>query len=156
MAMSVPPSGSGGGRGRRVRRAPMSEINVTPMVDVMLVLLIVFMVTAPLLTVGVPVDLPKSGARQIVGQDEPLVVTVNKAGEIFLQDSKLAADELVPRLTAITENRKDARIFLRGDKDIAYGMVMTVMGSLNKAGFNRVALITEAAQGPAPGGRGQR
>ncbi len=152
MAMAMPPTGGGSG-GRRNRRPPMSDINVTPFVDVMLVLLIVFMVTAPLLTVGVPVDLPDSAAKQIVGQDEPLVVTVTRDGEIFLQDSQLALDELVPRLSAITENKKDARIFLRGDKTIAYGDVMSVMGALNRAGFNRVALITEtAASVPATGG----
>ena len=132
-----------GAFGSRHRRAPMSEINVTPLVDVMLVLLIVFMVTAPLLTVGVPVDLPKTDANRIVGQDEPLVISVNKKGGLFLQDTEIKLDQLVPRLTAITQNRKGARIFLRGDKNIAYGQVMSVMGALNKAGFNRVALITQ-------------
>ena len=129
--------------GSRYRRAPMSEINVTPLVDVMLVLLIVFMVTAPLLTVGVPVDLPKTAANRVLGQDEPLVISVNKTGGLFLQDTEIKLDQLVPRLTAITQNRKGARIFLRGDKNIAYGQVMSVMGALNKAGFNRVALITQ-------------
>ena len=113
------------------------------MVDVMLVLLVVFMITAPLLTVGVPIDLPKTEASRIVGQDEPLVVSVDGDGRLYLQDSELALDELMPRLAAITETRKDARIFLRGDRSIAYGKVMAVMGALNRAGFNRVALITE-------------
>jgi biopolymer transport protein TolR len=122
----------------------MSEINVTPLVDVMLVLLIVFMVTAPLLTVGVPVDLPETSANRIVGQDEPLVISVNSDGGIFLQDTEVKLDQLIPRLTAITENKKDARIFLRGDQAIAYGRVMSVMGALNQAGFNKVALITQA------------
>ena len=145
MAMDV---GNGGGYGRggpgaRYKRAPMSQINVTPMVDVMLVLLVVFMVTAPLLTVGVPVDLPKTASSRIVGQDEPLVVSVASDGRLYLQDAELALDELIPRLTAITESRKDARIFLRGDRAIAYGQVMAVMGAMNQAGFNRVALITE-------------
>jgi biopolymer transport protein TolR len=141
--MGAPLPLPGGGNGRRVRRRPMSDINVTPMVDVMLVLLIVFMVTAPLLTVGVPVDLPKTAAKAMGGQDEPLVVTVTQAGEIFLQDSRLELDELAPRLAAISENKKDARIFLRGDRAISYGDVMAVMGALNTAGFRRVALITE-------------
>ena len=121
----------------------MSEINVTPLVDVMLVLLIVFMVTAPLLTVGVPVDLPKTAANRIIGQDEPLVISVNKKGALFLQDTEIKLDQLVPRLTAITQNRIGARIFIRGDQNIAYGQVMSVMGALNQAGFNRVALITQ-------------
>ena len=135
--------GKPGTFGSRHRRAPMSEINVTPLVDVMLVLLIVFMVTAPLLTVGVPVDLPKTAANRVLGQDEPLVISVNKTGGLFLQDTEIKLDQLVPRLTAITQNRKGARIFLRGDKNIAYGQVMSVMGALNRAGFNRVALITQ-------------
>ena len=135
--------GKPGAFGSRPRRAPMSEINVTPLVDVMLVLLIVFMVTAPLLTVGVPVDLPKTAANRVLGQDEPLVISVNKMGGLFLQDTEIKLDQLVPRLTAITQNRKGARIFLRGDKNIAYGQVMSVMGALNQAGFNRVALITQ-------------
>ena len=121
----------------------MSDINVTPFVDVMLVLLIVFMVTAPLLTVGVAVDLPETSANRIVGQDEPLVISVNSDGGVFLQDTEIKLDQLIPRLTAITENKKDARIFLRGDQAIAYGRVMSVMGALNQAGFNKVALITQ-------------
>ena len=133
-----------GNFGRRPRRSPMSEINVTPLVDVMLVLLIVFMVTAPLLTVGVPVDLPKTVANRIVGQDEPLVITVDKKGRLYLQDTKIERDKLLPRLAAITKNVKDTRIFLRGDEAIAYGQIMSVMGALNQAGFNRVALITKA------------
>ena len=129
--------------GSKFRRAPMSQINVTPFVDVMLVLLIVFMVTAPLLTVGVTVDLPKTAASRIVGQDEPLVVTINEQGKIFLQNTEVTIEQLVPRLKAINENRLNARIFLRGDKTIAYGQVMRVMGTLNQSGFKRVALITQ-------------
>ena len=146
MAMDVGNGGGGYGSrvpGARYKRAQISQINVTPMVDVMLVLLVVFMITAPLLTVGVPVDLPKTEASRIVGQDEPLVVSVASDGRLYLQDSELALDELIPRLTAITENRKEARIFLRGDRAIAYGQIMAVMGAMNQAGFNRVALITE-------------
>ena len=132
----------------------MSEINVTPMVDVMLVLLIVFMVTAPLLTVGVPVDLPKTAANQIGGKDEPLVVTINKNGDIFLQDSKLDLDQLAPRLLAISQNRRDARIFVRGDQTIPYGTIMSVIGKLNGSGFKKVALITDP--GPSAAKPGQR
>ena len=159
--MAIQLNGSGAARsGRRNRRfQPMSEINVTPMVDVMLVLLVVFMITAPLLTVGVPVDLPKTEASRIVGQDEPLVITVRADGKLYLQDTEIDMAQLVPRLNAVTENRKDTRIFVRGDKAIAYGRVMEVMGSVNLAGFDRVALITElprrtkapTADGPTAG-----
>ena len=154
MVMMSPTSGSGRSGGRRVRRRPMSEINVTPMVDVMLVLLIVFMVTAPLLTVGVPVDLPKTAANQIGGKDEPLVVTINKNSDIFLQDSKLDLDQLAPRLLAISQNRRDARIFVRGDQTIPYGKIMSVIGKLNGSGFKKVALITDPA--PSASRRSQR
>jgi biopolymer transport protein TolR len=143
-------NGSGGPQGRGYRRAAqISQINVTPMVDVMLVLLVVFMITAPLLTVGVPVDLPKTAAGRIVGQDEPLVISMNGAGKIFLQDTEIVLDQLVPRLLAISQNKRDTRIFLRADQTIPYGQVMAVMGAMNQAGFNRVALITEMPKAPA-------
>ena len=147
-------SGNGGGRGRRRRGSyvPMSEINVTPMVDVMLVLLVVFMVSAPLMTVGVPVDLPQTDAAQMVGQDEPLVVSVNAKGEVFLQETKITLEQLVPRLVAITQNKKDTRIFVRGDKAIPYGQLMEVMGTVNLAGFTRVALLTQLPSGTGAGG----
>ncbi len=128
---------------QRGKYLPMAEINVTPFVDVMLVLLVVFMITAPLLTVGVKVDLPETSAPIIAGQDEPLAVTVSASGQIFLQETEVELSELVPRLTAITLNKPDTRIFIRGDKAIAYGVVMEVMGALNEAGFLRVALVTE-------------
>jgi len=138
---------SGGGAGYRAKRfgayQPMSEINVTPMVDVMLVLLVVFMITAPLLTVGVPVDLPKTTASRVVGQDEPLVISLNAKGTLFIQDTEVALDALAARLRAITSNKKETRIFVYGDKQIAYGRVMDVMGAVHRAGFSRVALITE-------------
>lgn len=128
------------------RRRPMAEINVTPFVDVMLVLLIVFMVTAPLLTVGVPVDLPKTHA-QALGQDrEPLSVTVKSGGQIFLQKMPVADDDLVPRLTAISHNGYEQRIFVRGDKSVDYGRVMEVMGMLNAAGFTHIGLVTDVRQ----------
>jgi len=133
----------GGGGRRRSSYRPISEINVTPFVDVMLVLLIVFMITAPLLTVGVPVNLPKTKAKSISESEEPLVITVNAEGVVFIQDTEVAIENLVPRLRAITENKADTRIYLRGDKDINYGRVMEVMGTVNIAGFTRVALITE-------------
>ncbi len=136
---------SGGHFGRGYGRArQMSDINVTPMVDVMLVLLVVFMITAPLLTVGVPVDLPRTASSRIVGQDEPLVLTVDRDGQIYIQETEVEINKLVPRLTAITSAKRDTRIFLRGDRAIDYGRVMEVMGTLNLAGFNRVALITES------------
>ncbi|MFP6712303.1 MAG: protein TolR [Rhodospirillales bacterium] len=124
----------------------MADINVTPMVDVMLVLLVVFMVTAPLLTVGVQVDLPKTKAGLIQDQVEPLAVTVSASGQIFLQDKEIELSALTPRLIAITGANPDIRIFVRGDKAIEYGRVMEVMGTLNAAGFNKVALITEMPQ----------
>lgn len=139
--------GNGGGVGRRTGRyMPMSEINVTPFVDVMLVLLIVFMVTAPLLTVGVPVDLPKTQASQLSDQIEPLVVTVNAEGRLFIQETETDAGQLVPRLQAITQNKPDTRIYVRGDQAINYGRVMEVMGLINSAGFAKVALIAEMPQ----------
>ena len=128
-------------RGGRRARSLMSEINVTPFVDVMLVLLVVFMITAPLLTVGVPVDLPEGEVPEIRGEDEPLAVTIDAKGKIYLQDTEITLDELAPRLSAVTSQKAETRIFVRGDKSIDYGRVMQVMGTLNEAGFNRVALI---------------
>jgi biopolymer transport protein TolR len=130
-------------RGARRRRRPMAEINVTPFVDVMLVLLIVFMITAPLLTVGVTVDLPETASSPLPGQDEPLTVSVARDGAVFLQDSAIDLPDLGPRLLAITERRPDARIFVRGDRVIDYGRVMEVVGAIHAAGFTRVALVTE-------------
>ena len=136
--------GRAGGPGHRRRTyKPLSEINVTPFVDVMLVLLIVFMVTAPLLTVGVPVELPKTQAKAIAEAQEPLVISVNAQGQIFIQDTEVPVENLVPRLRAITENKPDTRIYLRGDRSIAYGRIMEVMGTVNVAGFTRVALVSE-------------
>ena len=130
-------------RKARRNRKVMSEINVTPFVDVMLVLLVVFMITAPLLTVGVPVELPKSTAPEISGNDEPLAVSIDAAGVIYLQDTEITLEELGPRLVAVTERNPEARIFVRGDKSIDYGMVMKVMGALAESGFTNLALITE-------------
>jgi len=128
--------------GSRQRRRPMSEINVTPFVDVMLVLLVVFMVTAPLLTVGVQVDLPKTKAKAISGSDEPLAISIDSEGGIYIQDTPMELAKVVPRLLAISGNNPDVRIFVRGDAHVGYGRVMEVMGVLNAAGFGRVAMIT--------------
>jgi len=133
---------SGNSRGR-TRTPPMSEINVTPMVDVMLVLLIVFMVTAPLLTVGVQIDLPKTKAKILQGQDEPLAITIDAQGQVYLQDTEIDIEGLVPRLRAITDNNPDVRIFVRGDASVNYGRVMKVMGTVNAAGYKKVALVTQ-------------
>ena len=137
---------------RRHRRQPvMAEINVTPMVDVMLVLLIIFMVSAPLLTVGVPIDLPQTQAASLDQADkEPLAISVNTKGQVFLQNTEIKIEELVPKLQAIAEARggNDERIYVRGDKTVDYGTVMKVMGRLSAAGFRRVALVTEVEQGP--------
>ncbi len=140
-------SRSGAGGRRRGSYKPLSEINVTPFVDVMLVLLIVFMITAPLLTVGVPVDLPKVKAKSIAEAVEPLVITVDAAGAIFIQDTEVELKNLVPRLAAITDNKADTRIYVRGDRSIDYGRVLEVMGTVNVAGFTRVALIAELPRG---------
>ena len=124
-------------------RTLMSEINVTPFVDVMLVLLIVFMVTSPMLTVGVPVNLPNSDADSLPDDKEPLTLSINSKGEIFIQDSKVGYSELIPKLLAISKNRTDTRIYVRGDRNINYGRVMEVMGKLSGSGFSKVALISE-------------
>ncbi len=150
--MALAPFGTSDRKGRRNPYRPMSEINVTPMVDVMLVLLVIFMVTAPLLTVGVQVDLPKTHAASISGKDEPLVITVNAQGRLFLQETEIEQRNLMPRLRAITNNRRDNRIFVRGDRAIAYGRVMEVMGLVNAAGFSRVALIAELPRPLLPDG----
>jgi biopolymer transport protein TolR len=138
-----------GGHRRHRRKAVMSEINVTPMVDVMLVLLIIFMVSAPLLTVGVPIDLPQSQATSLGQDKEPLAISVNDKGQVFLQDSEVNVDDLIPKLKAIADARggTEARIYVRGDKKVDYGTMMRVMGRLSGAGFHRVALVTEFEQG---------
>jgi len=137
------------GKRRHRRREVMSQINVTPMVDVMLVLLIIFMVSAPLLTVGVPIDLPQTQAKSLDQDREPLTVSVKLDGQVFLQNSEIKVDELVPKLQAITQARGglDERIYVRGDRKVDYGTVMRVMGRLSAAGFRRVALVTEVEQG---------
>ncbi len=129
-------------RGRRQKRyQPMAEINVTPFVDVMLVLLIVFMISAPLLTVGVPIDLPETAARSLGGDNEPIAVTIAADGKIFLQETEISVEELVPKLIAIAAGGYDERIFVRGDQAVAYGTISRVLGALNGAGFRHLALV---------------
>lgn len=135
------------GRRRRRQRAPMSQINVTPFVDVMLVLLVIFMITAPLLTVGVQVDLPETEAGPISGDDEPLAISITKDNVIYLQETEVKLGDLVPKLIAISERRTDTRIFVSADTDIPYGRVMKVMGTINRAGFKKVALVTKLDKG---------
>ena len=147
--MAANAAGRGQWRSRRSRRRTahvMSEINVTPMVDVMLVLLIIFMVAAPLLTVGVPIDLPQTQAKSLDQDREPLTVTVNDKGQVYLQNTDIALDELIPKLQAIAKAGVDERIYVRGDRKVDYGTVMRVMGRLSAAGYRRVALITEVEQ----------
>ncbi len=145
MGASMNSGPKGMGSGFRGRHRAMSEINVTPFVDVMLVLLIVFMVAAPLLTIGVPIDLPQSTARPLPEDNQPLAVTIDRDGAVYLQDLKVTVEELVPRLAAIAENRMDRRIYVRADQGISYGRVMEVMGAMNGAGFSKVALVSEHA-----------
>ena len=121
----------------------MSEINVTPFVDVMLVLLIVFMVTAPLLTVGIPVDLPKVKATALTDKKDPIEITVNLEGEVYIGESLVEIENLIPRINAITEQNTEARIYIRGDRVVAYGRVMEIMSIINSAGYIKVALITQ-------------
>ena len=128
---------------KRSEREPMSEINVTPFVDVMLVLLIIFMVTAPLLTVGVQVDLPETSAATLPEESEPLTLTINSKGEVFIQETKIEFDNLIKKILAVSNNRTDTRIYVRGDKTINYGRVLEVMGKLSGSGFTKVALISE-------------
>ncbi len=136
------PIGHGAGKGSG-RYRPMAEINVTPFVDVMLVLLIVFMVTAPLLTSGVAVDLPKASAQNLPQDDKPLEITINHEGAIFIQETTISIEQLIPRLQAIAGNRRDLRIYVRGDTRLDYGRVMEVIGAINKAGFSKVALLAQ-------------
>ncbi len=134
----------------RGRYKPLSEINVTPLVDVMLVLLIIFMVTAPLMTSGVSVDLPKTDAKPLNTDSQPLTVSINAEGKIFLQNEEVQLPELVARLQAVAQNDNERRIFVRGDKDISYGLVMQVMGTITQGGFTKVALLAQPPSGPPP------
>ena len=150
--MAGPLMGRQSGRGRY---RPMSEINVTPFVDVVLVLLIIFMVAAPMMTTGVPVDLPRTNATPLNQEQEPLTISVDSQGRIFLQETEVPMEGLVPQLQAILRNQPqgqpERRIFVRGDRAISYGRVMEVMGTVSAAGFSRVALLAEQPQGAPPG-----
>ena len=145
MAMSVGGAGgTGGRRGRRARarRGPIADMNMTPFIDVMLVLLIIFMVAAPMMTVGVPVDLPESRAKAMEGQTQPVTVSVDAQGRVFVQDAELKLDELVPKLKAIAKNGVEERILVRGDRTTDYGTILRVMGRLNDAGFKKIGLVS--------------
>ena len=143
-------NGRSSGRASAGRYRPMSEINVTPLVDVMLVLLVVFMVTAPLLTVGVPVELPQTQAQPINEPKEPLVITLNREGAVFISETTVPIESLVARLQSITGGKPDALIYVRGDKEINYGRVLEVMSLVTAAGFHKVSLIAETPRGRAP------
>jgi biopolymer transport protein TolR len=147
MAMSM--GTKGGANGGRGRYRPLAEINVTPFVDVMLVLLIIFMVTAPLMTSGVTVDLPKTNAAPLNSDNQPLTVSINAQGQIYLQDEQVEIATIVEKLRAIAQNNPDRRIFVRGDKDLAYGRIMEVMGTITQGGFSKVALLAEQRAGAA-------
>ena len=133
-------------RGKSKKYRPVSEINVTPFVDVMLVLLIIFMVTAPLLAVGVPVDLPKTKASQISSDEPPLVISIQNSGKIFLQEVEIMPEQIIPRLAAIQKSNPNLRIFVRGDRLVAYGEVIELMGRIQSAGFQKVALVAQLPQ----------
>jgi len=148
MAFSMNNGGSARG-GRRGRYKPLAEINVTPLVDVMLVLLIIFMVTAPLMTSGVSVDLPKTNAQPLNSDSEPLTVSIKADGAIFLQDQAVEVADLVVKLQATAKNNPERRIFVRGDKDLAYGRIMEVMGTITQGGFTKVALLAEQTASPS-------
>jgi len=121
----------------------MSEINITPFVDVMLVLLVVFMVTAPMMISGINVDLPQTAAAPLSGNDEPLTITVTDKEVVYIQDIAIESKELIPKLIAITKEKKDSRILVRGDRSVSYGVMMSVVGSISEAGFNHISLITQ-------------
>jgi biopolymer transport protein TolR len=135
-------SASAGRRRSHGRYAPMAEINVTPFVDVMLVLLIIFMVTAPLLTVGVPIDLPQTEAKPLEGTVDPITISIGADGTIFLQEEEVAADGLIEGLASLAAEGPDQRIYVRGDQNAGYGAIMQVMGRLNAAGYRRIGLVT--------------
>jgi biopolymer transport protein TolR len=149
MAMNVANSSAGGSRRGRRKASVMAEINVTPMVDVMLVLLIIFMVSAPLLTVGVPLDLPQTQAKSLDQDQKPLQLSVDMNGKVFINDTEIPIGDLIAKLKAITDARAglDERIYLRADKKADYGTVARVMGQLSGAGFKKLALVTEVDQG---------
>lgn len=155
MGAGVVERGGGARRRGHKRRKPMSEINVTPFVDVMLVLLIIFMVAAPLMTVGVPIELPKTAATALPSEaEEPLALVISADGTLLLQEVEIERSELVPKLRAIAAERQDDKLFLRADASVSYGQVMQVMGALNAGGFRNIGLVTDGG-GPALDGQDQ-
>lgn len=146
MSMLTAGGGGGGRRRRRQRKAPMSEINVTPMVDVMLVLLIVFMVAAPLLTVGVPIDLPETQAQNLATPAEPITLTVTSLGAVFIGDQEVSLEDAIAQVNALTAENEYQRIYVRGDASADYGAVMKVMGALSAAGHSKIGLVTSQEQ----------
>ena len=148
MGASIRSTPQATGRRRRSKRhTPMAEINVTPMVDVMLVLLIIFMVAAPLLQVGVPIELPQAKGKQLQSSQEPLAISVKADGSVYIGETAVALDEIAPKLKAIAKNGYDEQIFVRGDKGVTYGVVMRVMGRISAGGFRKVSLVTEVEDG---------
>ena len=151
MAGGLAASSRSGRRGRRsARRSRLSEINVTPFVDVMLVLLIVFMVTAPLLTVGVPVDLPRTQAKQLESETDPLTITIHADGTVYVQETVTPVENLVPQMRAISHEGYDRRIFIRADANSSYGLVADVMARLSSSGFRNLGLVTDTQHGSRP------
>jgi biopolymer transport protein TolR len=146
---------SGGHKRRRGHRRalPIADINMTPFIDVMLVLLIIFMVAAPMLTVGVPIELPKTAAKPMQDETQPVTVSINPKGEIYLQETQVTLDDLVAKLQAISKNGVDERIFIRGDQAVNYGMMMQVMGLVSGAGFKKIGLVT-LQEDAKPGAQG--
>jgi biopolymer transport protein ExbD len=142
MALSLPPSGEAG----EDRYAPLAEINVTPMVDVMLVLLVIFMITAPLLTVGVPLDLPKSRATTLTAPKQPIIISLNREGEVFIGDERIAADALEMRLAALAAEDPSRIVYVRSDRTNTYAQLMDALGLVNRVGFSKVSLVAEAAR----------
>lgn len=148
MAGGLASSSRRGGRGRRsARRGRLSEINVTPFVDVMLVLLIVFMVTAPLLTVSIPIELPRTDAKQSAAETEPLSITIKADGTVYLQETQVAVDELLPRLRAISREGYDRAIYIRGDANVNYGLMADVLARVSSGGFTKIQLVTDTREG---------
>ncbi len=148
MGMSMGNAGGGGGKRRRSKRhMPVSEINVTPFVDVMLVLLIIFMVAAPLLTVGVPIDLPETQAKSLQPETQPITISVNQEGRVYIQESEISADDILAQLEAIAQNGYEERIYVRGDRTADYGTVMKIMARISAAGYKKIGLVTLQEQG---------
>ena len=148
--------GRGGRGGHRRSFRPMADINVTPMVDVMLVLLVTFMVTAPLLTAGVPLELPKTNAGQLKGDDKPVSVSIKADGSVWLQETKVEMDELAPKLKAITAEKPDTVIFVRGDSGVNYGRMAEVLSTLSASGFTKLSLVTQPGTAAPDAKKGAR